>query len=268
MDRINQVFNRLHEQGQTGFIPFSVAGYPNREESLKIFLALAEAGDILEFGFPFSDPVADGPVIQKASAQAIRGGITMDAALDMIADIRKQSEIPIIFFGYFNPILKYGPERFISRAEACGVDGVLVVDLPREEAHWLKPLADKAGLAWIYLASPTTPPSRIKKMDEEGSGFLYYVSSTGVTGAKDSLPPGLAEKCESVRQACHLPLVVGFGISRPQHASLLKPHVDGVVVGSALLSQIQNGYSLEALRDWIGEMKTVRPTTSNYVKSP
>ena len=113
------MFNRLQEQGQTGFIPFSVAGYPNREESLEIFLALAEeGGDILEFGFPFSDPVADGPVIQKASAEAIRGGITMDAALDMVADIRKQSEIPIIFFGYFNPILKYGPERFISRRES------------------------------------------------------------------------------------------------------------------------------------------------------
>jgi tryptophan synthase alpha chain len=256
MDRITQVFNRLQEQGQTAFIPFSVAGYPNREKSLEIFLALAEEGDILEFGFPFSDPVADGPVIQKASAEAIRGGITMDAALDMIADIRKQSEIPIIFFGYFNPILKYGPERFISRAEACGVDGVLVVDLPREEAHWLKPLVDKAGLAWIYLATPTTPPARIKKMDGEGSGFLYYVSSTGVTGAKDSLPPGLAEKCKSVRRACHLPLVVGFGIARPEHASLLKPHVDGVVVGSAILSQIQNGYSLEALKGWVTGMKS------------
>ncbi len=256
MDRITHVFNRLHEQGQTGLIPFSVAGYPNREESLEIFLALAETGDILEFGFPFSDPVADGPVIQAASARAIRGGITMDAALDMVADIRKQSDTPIIIFGYFNPILKYGPQRFVSRAQASGVDGVLVVDLPREEAHWLKPLADKAGLAWIYLATPTTPHDRIEKMDNEGSGFLYYVSTTGVTGAKDSLPPGLAEKCESVRRACHLPLAVGFGISRPDHASLLKPHVDAVVVGSAIVSQIQNGSSVNALRRWTTEMRS------------
>jgi tryptophan synthase alpha chain len=256
MERITQVFNRLQKQGQTGFIPFSVAGYPNREKSLEIFLALAQAGDILEFGFPFSDPVADGPVIQKASTEAIRRGITMDAALDMVADIRKQSEIPIIFFGYFNPILRYGPERFISAAKSCGVDGVLVVDLPKEEAHWLKPLADKSGLAWIYLATPTTSAARIENMDEDGSGFLYYVSTTGVTGAKNSLPQGLAEKCETVRQACRLPLAVGFGISRPEHASLLKPHVDAVVVGSAILSQIQNGVSLDRLKGWVGEMKT------------
>jgi tryptophan synthase alpha chain len=257
MDRIIQVFNTLQEQGQTGFIPFSVAGYPNREKSLEIFLALAEeGGDILEFGFPFSDPVADGPVIQKAAVEAIRGGITMDAALEMVAGIRKRSEIPIIFFGYFNPILKYGPERFVSAAKSCGVDGVLVVDLPREEAHWLKPIADKAGLAWIYLATPTTPDTRISKMDDEGSGFLYYVSTTGVTGAKDSLPPGLAEKCAKVRRACRLPLAVGFGISLPEHASILKPHVDAVVVGSAILSQIQNGCSLDALRGWVREIKS------------
>jgi tryptophan synthase alpha chain len=256
MDRIAETFKQLQEQGQTGFIPFSVAGYPNREKSLEIFLALAEeGGDILEFGFPFSDPVADGPVIQKAVVEAIRGGITMDAALEMVADIRQRSEIPIIFFGYFNPILKYGPERFVSAAKSCGVDGVLVVDLPREEARWLKPLSDRAGLAWIYLATPTTSDARIRTMDNEGSGFLYYVSTTGVTGAKDSLPPGLAEKCAKVRRSCRLPLAVGFGISRREHASLLKPHVDAVVVGSAILSQIQSGYSLDSLKSWVREMK-------------
>ncbi len=256
MERIDQTFNRLHERDQTGFIPFSVAGYPNPQESLKIFTELAEVGDVLEFGFPFSDPVADGPVIQKASTQAIRSGITMDAAFDMVSEIRKRSETPIVFFGYFNPILRYGPERFISTAKACGVDGVLIVDLPMEEAHWLKPLADKEGLAWIYLATPTTPTTRIKKMDEDGSGFLYYVSTTGVTGAKRSLSPALGAKCENVRRYCHLPLAVGFGISHPEHAFQLKGKVDAVVVGSALLAQVQNGHSLDSLRSWMIDMKS------------
>ncbi len=258
MERIATVFKRLQARNETAFIPFSVAGYPNRERSLEIFLALAqEGGDILELGFPFSDPVADGPVIQKASTEAIQNGMTMDAALDMVAEIRERSDIPIIFFGYFNPIHKYGAERFVSWAVECGVDGVLVVDLPREESHWLKPLTDKAGLAWIYLATPTTPMPRVQEMDQEGSGFLYYVSVTGVTGVRDSLSADLALKCETVKQTCHLPLAVGFGVSSPQHASLLKKHCDGVVVGSSILSRLQNGDSFEDLKSWLREMKAV-----------
>ncbi|HTY23941.1 MAG TPA: tryptophan synthase subunit alpha [Desulfomonilaceae bacterium] len=257
MERIAQVFNKLQRRGQTAFIPFSIAGYPSREASLEIFLGLAaEGGDILEFGFPFSDPVADGPVIQNASAQAIRNGMTMDKALDIVGHIRQKSEIPIIFFGYFNPIHKYGTERFVARAVECGLDGVLVVDLPWEEARWLKPITDKAHLAWIYLATPTTPTSRIAQMDQEGSGFLYYVSLTGVTGARDFLPTGLASKCEQVKGVCRLPLAVGFGVSHPDHAAALKEHVDAVVVGSAILSRLQNGNSINDLKGWLGKMKS------------
>ncbi len=256
MKRIATVFRKLQARNETAFIPFSVAGYPNREKSLEIFLALAEeGGDILEFGFPFSDPVADGPVIQKASSEAIRNCMTMDTALDMVAEIRGRSDIPIIFFGYFNPIHKYGPERFVARAVECGVDGLLVVDLPREESRWLKPLTDQAGLAWIYLATPTTPMTRVQEMDQEGSGFLYYVSVTGVTGARNSLPADLALKCDTVKQSCRLPLAVGFGVSSPEHASLLRQHCDGVVVGSAILSRIQNGDSITDLKKWLREVK-------------
>ncbi len=255
MERISQKFKSLQENGDTAFIPFSVAGYPNIEKSLEIFLALAE-GDVLEFGFPFSDPVADGPVIQNAATEAIRSGITMDKALDMVGEIRSRSDIPIIFFSYFNPIHNYGPQRFVDRAKECGINGVLVVDLPLDEVRWLKPITDKFGLAWIYLATPTTPDFRIKKMDEDGAGFLYYVSIAGVTGARGSLPEGLAQKCDHVRQLCRLPVAVGFGISSPGQASELRSHVDGVVVGSEIISRVQRGDSVEDIGNWVKEMKT------------
>jgi tryptophan synthase alpha chain len=254
MERIAQKFKSLKDKGDTAFIPFSVAGFPNPEKSLEIFLKLAE-GDVLEFGFPFSDPVADGPVIQRASTEAIRNGITMDKALDMIGEIRKRSQVPIIFFSYFNPIHSYGAERFVDRAKECGVDGVLVVDLPLEETRWLKPFTDKANLAWIYLATPTTPDDRIKKMDRDGGGFLYYVSVAGVTGARGSLPIDLAQKCDHVRQLCRLPVGVGFGISSPSQASQLSPHVDGVVVGSEIISRVQRGDSVDDIGKWVKEMK-------------
>jgi len=256
MERIDKTFKQLRENGQTGFIPFSIAGYPDAKRSLEIFLQLAHSGgDVLEFGFPFSDPVADGPVIQKAATEAIRNGMTMDRALGMIVEIRRSTDIPIIFFSYFNPIHKYGTERFVARAKECGLDGVLVVDLPMEEAGWLKPLIDRAGLAWIYLATPTTPVKRIQAMDEDGSGFLYYVSVTGVTGARNELPSDLAATCGDIRKMCRLPLAVGFGVSNAQQASWLKPHVDGVVVGSAIISCVANGCTPDDLGGWIREIK-------------
>ncbi|MFH1112531.1 MAG: tryptophan synthase subunit alpha [Pseudomonadota bacterium] len=256
MERIRRTFERLHENNETGFIPFSVAGYPDCGHSLKVFRKLAQAGgDILEFGYPFSDPVADGPVIQKAATQAIRGGITMDRALDMIGEIRDGSDVPIVFFSYFNPIHRYGPQRFADRAKECGVDGVLIVDLPLEETSWLKPATDQAGLAWIFLATPTTSPERIGEMSRQGSGFLYYVSVTGVTGARDALPENLASRCGEVRAMTNLPLAVGFGVSSARQASWLKPHVDSVVVGSAILARLERGDTLDELGGWLTGIK-------------
>lgn len=255
MERIRLTYETLKQRGETGFVPFSVAGYPDYGHSLKVFEKLAEIGDILEFGYPFSDPVADGPVIQKAASQAIRGGIVMDKALDMIGEIRSKSDTPIIFFSYFNPIHRYGSERFVSRAKEAGVDGVLIVDLPLEETPWLKPLTDKAGLAWIFLATPTTPPERIEAMSRQGSGFLYYVSVTGVTGARDKLPDDLASKCSEIRHSTDLPLAVGFGVSDAKQASWLRPHVDAVVVGSAILSRLEKGDTLEDLDVWLRGIK-------------
>ncbi|MDQ7781555.1 MAG: tryptophan synthase subunit alpha [Desulfomonilaceae bacterium] len=256
MERILRTYKQLKQSNETGFIPFSVAGFPDCGRSLKVFHKLVEAGgDILEFGYPFSDPVADGPVIQKAAAQAIRNGITMDRALDMIGEIRAVSNIPIIFFSYFNPIHRYGRQRFVDRAKDCGIDGVLIVDLPLEEAPWLKPMTDRAGLAWIFLATPTTPQERITAMSRQGSGFLYYVSVTGVTGSRTKLPEDLTSKCSAIRDLIALPLAVGFGVSGAEQASQLGPHVDSVVVGSAIVSRVQRGDTLDELGAWLAGIK-------------
>lgn len=256
MDRIRHTFARLGKSGEKALIPFSVAGYPDYETSRDVFLMFARAGgDIIEFGYPFSDPVADGPVIQKAASDAIKTGITMDRALGMVAEIRARSEVPIIFFSYFNPILKYGLERFASAAKQCGVDGVLLVDVPLEETAWFKPAVDEAGLAWIFLATPTTPMDRVDAMCREGSGFLYYVSVTGVTGSRNSLPESVVSECASIKRRIDLPLAVGFGVSSAQQAAWLKPHVDGVVVGSAIVSRLERGDSLHAVEQWVRELK-------------
>jgi tryptophan synthase alpha chain len=257
MDRIQRKFSELKNRDETAFIPFSVAGYPDVDRSMDVFLKIAEAGgDILEFGYPFSDPVADGPVIQKASSIAIRNGMTMGTALNMVAGIRERSDIPIVFFSYFNPIHKYGTKKFCERAKECGVDGLLIVDLPLEETLWLKPHADAADLAWIFLATPTTPPERIQAMDRQGTGFLYYVSVTGVTGARQSLPQDLADTCGEIRSTCRLPLAVGFGVSDASQAAWLRPHVDGVVIGSAILSRLEKGDSVDELGLWVTEIET------------
>lgn len=257
MERIARTFNRLADSGETAFIPFSIAGYPDPGTSLEVFHELVDAGaDILEFGFPFSDSVADGPVIQRAAAQAIRNGITMSGALDMAAEIRKWTEAPMIFFTYFNPIHRFGLERFADKAKESGLDGVLVVDAPLEEAHWLKPLTDRADLAWIYLVTPTTPEKRIENMSRDGSGFLYYVSVIGVTGSRDTLPSELPIKCRALKRVSRVPVVVGFGVSRPEQAAWLKPYVDGVVVGSAIVSRIEKGDSMSDLKQWARAIKT------------
>jgi tryptophan synthase alpha chain len=252
MKAINSVFSNLKAKGQTAFVPFSVAGFPDLPQSEHIFKTLSK-GDILEFGYPFSDPVADGPVIQAAAKKSIENGMNMDLAFSMMSNIRKYSNIPIVFFSYFNPIHHYGIDRFISRAVEINIDGLLIVDLPLEETRWIKPKSDKAGIAWIYLITPTTPDERIREMDASGSGFLYYVSVLGVTGSRTNLPETLSTKCEHIRGMTKLPLVVGFGISTPDQAYMLKSHVDGVVSGSAIISRIAD--DPDSLDAWVENMK-------------
>lgn len=239
MSRITQRFASLREKGEKALIIYLTAGDPNLEVTRELILALDEAGvDCLEVGCPFSDPTADGPTIQAASQRALRNGTTLAGILEMIASVREVSEVPICLFGYYNPILSYGPGRFAARARKAGVDGILVVDLPPEEAEELRCHTDPLGLDFISLIAPTTGLERAKRIAEHATGFLYYISVTGVTGTKRPQIEEVARELAGLRELTDLPIVVGFGISTPEQAREIAPYADGIVVGSAIVKMI------------------------------
>ena len=240
MGRIANTFNALRAQGEKALVIYLTAGDPSLEVTREIVLGLDAAGvDCLEIGVPFSDPTADGPIIQAASQRALRNGTTLSAILDMIESIRTVSEIPVVLFGYYNPILSYGTERFAARAKETGVDGILVVDLPPEEAHELRQYTDPQGLDFISLIAPTTGTERMKMIASDASGFLYYISITGVTGTAKPQVEEVAKDIQRIRTVTELPLIVGFGISTPQQASQIAPYADGIVIGSAVVQMIE-----------------------------
>jgi tryptophan synthase alpha chain len=211
-----------------------VAGDPDLERTRKLVIELAARGaDLIELGVPFSDPMADGPANQRAAARALASGATLPAILSTVADLRTQTDIPIILFGYYNPIYRYGVERLCSDAKQAGIDGLLLVDLPPEEAQELAVPARGHGLDLIYLLAPTTPLERSQKVAASATGFLYYVSVTGVTGARAALASDLEAKVTALRQIIDLPIGVGFGISTAQQAREVARFADAVVVGSA-----------------------------------
>jgi tryptophan synthase alpha chain len=239
MGRIEERFNALKKEGRKAFVAYLTAGDPDLETTARLIPALEAAGvDILEVGVPFSDPTADGPVIQAASRRALKKETTLAKILAMIAGLRKSSEIPIVLFTYYNPILSYGPERFAGDAASCGVDGILVVDLPPEEADELRQYSDPAGLAFITLIAPTTDPARAGKILRGATGFVYAISITGVTGTAVPRPDDVRRYVARLRQMTALPIAVGFGISTPAQAAAIAPLADGVVVGSALVRLI------------------------------
>jgi tryptophan synthase alpha chain len=240
MNRIGQTFMKLRERKEKALIAYVTAGDPSLDATRDIIGGLAEAGvDILEIGVPFSDPTADGPVIQAASQRALKSGTNLSGILSMIESIRRDSDLPIVLFGYYNPILQYGPERFAEHARAAGVDGILVVDLPPEEYEELRTYTDRAGIDFISLIAPTTPPDRMGQIADEAAGFLYYVSITGVTGTDKPRASDITADMKRVRAVTALPVVVGFGISTPQQAKEIAPYADGIVVGSAFVSLIE-----------------------------
>jgi tryptophan synthase alpha chain len=240
MDRIENTFNALRERGEKALVIYLTAGDPSLEVTKEIILGLDAAGvDCLEIGVPFSDPTADGPIIQAASQRALKNGTTLSAILDMIESIRTMSEIPIVLFGYYNPILSYGTERFAARAQRAGVDGILVVDLPPEEAHELRQYTDPQGIDFISLIAPTTTTDRMQMIASHASGFLYYISITGVTGTAKPQVEEVAKDIQRIRTITELPLVVGFGISTPQQATEIAPLADGIVIGSAVVRMIE-----------------------------
>jgi len=240
MGRIENKFSSLRTKGEKALVIYLTAGDPSLELTREIALGLDAAGvDCLEIGVPFSDPTADGPIIQAASQRALKNGTTLAAILAMIESIRKVSEIPICLFGYYNPILSYGPERFAARAKEAGVDGILVVDLPPEESAELRQYTDPKGIDFISLIAPTTSTERVKKIASHATGFLYYISITGVTGTAKPKVEEVAKDVARIREVTDLPLVVGFGISTPQQATEIAPYADGIVIGSAVVRMIE-----------------------------
>lgn len=240
MSRIDEAFLALKRTGEKGLIVYLTAGDPTPGVSLSYLRAAAEAGaDVLEVGIPFSDPTADGPTIQAASRRAIDGGMTPGRALALVSALRRTHATPVVLFGYYNPFLSYGIPKLCREATEAGADGFLVVDLPPEESAEMRPAVLEAGLDWIPLATPTSGPGRIRRAAEAGSGFLYLVSVTGITGVRKALPPGLAAWTRSVRARTRLPVAVGFGISTPGMAREATRFADAAVVGSACVRVVE-----------------------------
>jgi tryptophan synthase alpha chain len=245
--RISQCFAELRAAGELGIVAYITAGDPTLEATLKYVLALAEAGaDIIELGVPFSDPLADGPTIQRASERALKSGTTLHGVLDLVRRIRQASQVPLILFTYFNPVLQFGLEKFAATAAEAGADGVLVTDLTPEESQDYRRILHTHHLDTIFLAAPTSTVERLQKIAACSSGFLYLISRTGVTGAKDSLPDELPALLRRARRFTQLPIAVGFGISLRGHVSVLGGLVDAAVIGSALVSEIEKAATIEA----------------------
>jgi len=238
MNRLDQTFAKLKDQKQKAFIPYLAAGVPGNAETVKLVLELEKLGaDILELGFPFSDPMADGVVNQAAASYALDHGVDANAYFGMVEKIRAQSQIPLIAFGYLNPLFKIGFKAFVQRAKTAGMDALLIVDLPVEESEELQTLCREHELALIFLVAPTTTPERLQLVLKAATGFLYYISRTGITGERDSFQSDFETKVTAIKKASGLPVVVGFGISTPEHVRTVCKLTDGVVVGSALVKR-------------------------------
>ncbi len=237
MSRIGECFEALKKRNRAAFIPYVTCGDPHLEASAEIIRSLADNGaDIIELGVPFSDPIADGPVIQRASARALAAGTSLSRIIDMVADLRgRDIKTPFVLFGYLNPVLRFGPERLCREASAAGVDGMLMADLPPEESEEIDTFCKEAGIDRICLVAPTTPEERIKYIAEKSSGFIYAISLTGVTGAREALPSTLSDFLARVRAQTGKPVAVGFGIGTPEMVSAAARQADGVVVGSAIV---------------------------------
>jgi len=242
--RISKRFAELRTSGELGIVAYITAGDPSLNATLKFVLALAEAGaDVIELGVPFSDPLADGPTIQRASERALKSGTTLAGVLDLVRRIRQSSppasDVPLVLFSYYNPILQMGLEKFASAAAAVGADGVLATDLTPEESSDYRRILSAHHLDTIFLGAPTSTDERLAKIAACSSGFLYLISRTGVTGAKDALPDDLPALLRRARSVTQLPIAVGFGISLPGHVSVLGGLADAAVIGSAFVSEIE-----------------------------
>ena len=246
MNRIRDTFSSLKKKGKKAFIPYIMAGDPSLDATKQFVLDIEAAGaDIVELGVPFSDPLADGPTIQRAAERSMNSGTTLKKVLGLIREIRRVSDIPLILMTYYNPVFKLGIEPFIKKAVSAGVDGVIIPDLiPDEAEEFIKP-ARMYGLDTIFLLAPTSTPERINRVVKSSTGFLYYVSITGITGSKLSIEKSMKDTLHSIRGITRTPVAVGFGISTPEEASVMAKLADGVIVGSAIVKLIAQGKSIK-----------------------
>lgn len=251
---------RLRRRNQTAFIAYVTAGDPNIKFTEQLVLRLVEAGaDVIELGVPFSDPIADGPVIQRASERALRGGTSLSDVLKLAGRIRRKSPVPMVLFSYFNPVLQMGMERFAERASAAGVDGVLITDLIPEEAEEFVKVMRRHKLDTVFLAAPTSTPARLKEIARLSRGFVYVIARRGVTGKRSDIPAEVKGQLSYLRRVTKLPLAVGFGVSKRAHVEQLEKIADGVVVGSAIVECCErHGHkekALEAVGTLVRELK-------------
>lgn len=239
MNRIDKAFQKLKTENKKAFIPYIMAGDPSLEKTIDNFKLLDDCGaDIIELGVPFSDPLADGPTIQRAAERALIAGVTLRKVIQLVSQIRTFSQVPIVLMTYYNPIFKYGEERFLSDAVQVGVDGIIVPDLPPDEAGSLIELSQRVNLDTIFLIAPTTTEKRLKTIVKASRGFIYYVSITGVTGAKLTLDDTFKEHLDLIKKLTNKPVGVGFGVSTPDEAYTVSRLADGVIIGSAIVKKL------------------------------
>lgn len=268
MSRLASTFERLRARGERALGPYLMAGDPSLEVTARLALEAERRGaDMLELGVPFSDPLADGPVIQRAGQRALAGGASLTRVLDLARTLRGELTIPIVLMTYYNPVLAFGLRAFAETAAKAGVDGVIVPDLPPEEGDPLRVETDGVGMDLVHLAAPTSTAGRLRLIARQSRGFVYLVSLTGVTGERSALPPGLETQIRALRLVTTRPLCVGFGISRPEHAAAVGRLADGVIVGSAIVRLIEERAGSPALvadvGDFIASLKSpLRPDAS------
>ena len=262
MNRINKKFQELRHQGASAFMPYLCAGDPTPELTAKLLLTLETAGaDLIELGVPFSDPIADGPTVQRASERALAHSISLQQILEIVKNLRPQTEIPIALMSYYNPIFRMGEAVFCKAAQAAGVDGLIVPDLPPEQAQPLLEVAPKYNLATIFLVAPTSPPERMQLIASVSTGFIYCVSVTGVTGARATLSDEIAPMITELRKHTDKPVSVGFGVSTSEQAKQVADIADGVIVGSAIINVIEENMDdetklLTAVKQFASDLAT------------
>jgi tryptophan synthase alpha chain len=269
MSRLDATFHRLRTAGERALVTYFTAGDPSLDATRRLVLEAARRGaDVIELGVPFSDPIGDGPVIQRAAVRALANGTTLMRVLETVARLRQETDVPIVLMGYYNSLLAFGLDAVVAAATKAGVDGAIVVDMPPEEASLLDAHAEPAGLDLVYLVAPTSTPARIRTIARKSRGFIYVVSLMGVTGERAELPQDVAGQIRKLRAVTVKPLCVGFGISTPEHAAAVGQLADGVIVGSAIVRLVEQRATAPTLVTDLGDVIASLKAPLRAARSP